>query len=140
MSKTEKEVIAKAPSGRPVRQSTGQRNKFAFINKDPAYEYRVAVDNDGTGDRIAELKDMGYEFAPANVHKLGKSRVEETSNEGSLETINSGGGNKGYLMRINKDWYEDDKKAKAARIDATEAGLKTPSLDGTYGNISIGEK
>lgn len=139
MSK-EKEAIAKAPSGRPVRQSTGMRNKFAFINKDPAYEYRVAVDTDGTGDRIAELKDLGYEFAPANTHKLGKSRVDETSAEGTLETMNTGGGNKGYLMRIKKEWYEEDQKAKAERVNNTEQGLKTPSVDGTYGNISIGEK
>jgi hypothetical protein len=140
MSKVEKEAIAKAPSGRPVRQTTGTRNKFEYINKDPAYEYRVAVDTDGTGDRIAELKDIGYEFAPANVHRLGSSRVDKDSNEGTLETQNSGAGTKGYLMRIKKEWYEEDKKAKAARVEATEQGLKTPSLDGTYGKIDINSK
>jgi hypothetical protein len=139
MSKDAKEAIAKAPSGRPVRQSTGMRNKFSYINKDPAYEYRVAVDTDGTGDRIAELKDLGYEFAPAHTHRLG-TRVDNASSEGSQETMNAGAGSKGYLMRIKKEWYEEDKKAKAERVDTTEQGLKTPSIDGTYGNIQIGNK
>ena len=140
MSK-DKEVIAKAPSGRPVRQTTGTRNKFAYINKDPNFEYRVAVDNDGTGDRIAELKDRGYEMVPSGIHRLGTQRVDESSKDSSIETMNAGSGNKGYLMRISKDWYEEDKKEKAKRIDATEQGLKNPLNDGTLsGSISINEK
>jgi hypothetical protein len=140
MSKDAKEAIAKAPSGRPVRQNTNLRDRFAYVNKDPAYEYRVVVDSDNSGDRLANLKDLGYEFAPSGVHKLGSSRVDNASSEGSLETMNAGGGTKGYLMRIKKEWYEDDKKEKAARVEATEQGLKTPSFDGTYGNIKINEK
>ena len=140
MSK-DKEAIAKAPSGRPVRRTTGTRNKFEYINKDPAYEYRVAVDNDGTGDRIADLKDRGYEMVPSGIHRLGTQRVDEASKDSSIETMNAGAGNKGYLMRIQKDWYEEDKKEKAKRIDATEQGLKNPLTDGTLtGSISINEK
>lgn len=140
MSKTDKEAIAKAPSGRPVRQTTGTRNRFEYINKDSAYEYRVAVDDNGTGDRIAELKDLGYEVCPSGVHRLGSSRVDNASSEGSVETMNAGGGAKGVLMRIKKEWRDEDRKARDARIEATEQGLKTPSLDGTYGNISIGKQ
>jgi len=139
MSTDKKEAIAKAPSGRPVRQTTGTRNKFNYINKDPAFEYRVAVDSDGTGDRIAELKDLGYEMVPSGVHRLGTSRVDESSKNSSIETMNAGAGQKGYLMRINKEWYEADKKEKAARVDATEQGLKTPS-GGFDGTLSIGDK
>ncbi len=140
MSKTAKDAIAKAPSGRPIRQTTGTRNKFEYINKDPNFEYRVAVDTDGTGDRIAELKDIGYEPSPAGVHRLGSSRVDNASSLGSTETMNAGGGTKGVLMQIPKEWYEEDKKNKAAKIEATEQGLKNPSLDGTYGKIDIGNK
>lgn len=139
MSTDKKEVIAKAPSGRPVRQSTGTRNKFAYINKDPNFEYRVAVDSDGTGDRLAELKDLGYEFAESGKHRLGTSRVDESSKDSSIETMNAGAGSKGYLMKIPKEWHDADKKEKAARIDATELGLKTPS-GGFDGTLSIGEK
>ncbi len=139
MSK-DKEVIAKAPSGRPVRKGTGTRNKFEFINKDPAFEYRVAVDSDNTGDRVAELKDLGYELVPSGKHRLGTLRVDEASSDSSIETMNSGGGGKGYLMRINKEWYDEDKKMKADRVNATEQGLKTPStLDDPYGSIKIGK-
>ena len=140
MSK-DKEAIAKAPSGRPVRRTTGTRNKFEYINKDPAYEYRVAVDNDGTGDRLADLKDRGYELVPSGIHRLGTGRVDESSQEGSVETMNVGAGNKGYLMRIKKEWYEEDKKEKQKKTDATELGLKNPLNDGTLtGSISINEK
>ncbi len=140
MSKPEKEAIAKAPSGRPARRTTGTRNKFEYINKDPNYVYRVAVDSDKTGDRLETLKDMGYEHAPAGIHRMGNARVDGDSNQGTIETQNAGNGATGYLMRIKREWYEDDQKEKAARIEATEQGLKTPSTDGTYGSIKINEK
>jgi hypothetical protein len=130
-----KEAIAKAPSGRPVRQSTGLRNKFNYANKEAGYEYRVAVDNDGTGDRIAELKELGYELVPAGLHRQKDSRVDTTSPEGSVEQMSVGGGHKGYLMRIKKEWFDEDRKAKDARVDATEAGLRNPSTDGINGTI-----
>lgn len=135
-----KEAIAKAPSGRPIRKSTGLRNKFNYVNKDPGYEYRVAVDTDGTGDRIAELKELGYELVPAGKHRQGDSRVDTATPEGSVEQMNAGGGTKGYLMRIKKEWYDEDRKAKAARIDATEEGLRKPSTDGLYGSVKIDSK
>jgi hypothetical protein len=79
-------------------------------------------------------------MAPAGIHRLSNSRVDESSNVGTLETQAAGGGNTGYLMRIPKEWYDSDKKDKAARIEATEQGLKTPQTDGTYGSIKINEK
>ena len=139
MSKVEKEAIAKAPSGRPVRQPVGSRNRLTVAGKDPGYAYRWVVDYDGTGDRLTEFKDAGYEFVPSGLHGVGDKRIDVGDALGSVESKIMGNGQKGYLMRINKEWYEADKKEKAARVDATEQGLKTPS-GGFDGTLSIGDK
>jgi len=138
MSKQEKEVIAKAPSGRPTRQPVGFRSRLTVSNKDPNYVYRWVVDYDGTGDRLAVFKDAGYEICPSGVHRVGDNRVDVGNTQGSVETKKVGGGQTAYLMRQKKEWYDDDQKAKQAAVDEAEKALKQPSLEGFYGKTDIG--
>lgn len=135
-----KEAISKAPSGRPQRQPVGMRNRQKVRNSDPNYVERWVVDHDGTGDRIADFKLGGYEHVPSRVNSVGDSRVAEASPEGSIEQRSVGGGLKGYLMRIPRDLYEQDQKAKQASVNKTEEALKRPSLDGLYGKLEIETK
>lgn len=132
-----KEAISKAPRGRPTREPVGYRNRLKVHNPDPEYTYRWATDFDGTGDRIEELKQQGYEVVPKGLHRVGDARVQTASAEGSSEVLSVGGGQKAVLMRQRKDWYEEDQKAKQARVDASEEALKKPNLDGSYGKVSI---
>ena len=136
MSKVEKEAIAKAPSGRPVRQPVGSRNRLTVAGKDPGYAYRWVVDYDGTGDRLTEFKDAGYEFVPSGLHGVGDKRVDVGDALGSVESKLMGNGQKGYLMRQTKEFYDEDQKAKQIKVNKSEEALKTP-FDGSYGKVEI---
>lgn len=135
-----KETIAKAPSGRPTRQPVGLRNRQKTVKSDPSYVERWVVDYDGTGDRIAAFKQGGYEHVPVQANTLGDSRVDAASPEGSIEQRNVGNGQKGYLMRIPRELYEEDQKAKQGLVNKTEEALKRPALDGAYGSLKIETK
>lgn len=129
-----KEAISKAPSGRPKREPVGLRNRLKVHNEDPNYVYRWVVDYDGTGDRIEQFKEAGYEVCPKGLHKVGDNRVSIPTAEGSSEVLSVGGGQKAVLMRQPKEYYDEDQKAKAERVKNSEEALKKPNLDGSYGN------
>lgn len=132
-----KEAISKAPSGRPTREPVGLRNRLSVANRDPNYEYRWVVDYDGTGDRIEQFKLAGYEVCPKGMHKIGNHRVNAPSETGSSEVLAVGNGQRAVLMRQKKEFYEEDQKTKAERIAESEKALKKPTLDGSYGKVSI---
>lgn len=129
-----KEQIAKAPAGRTRRAPLARRQLLNVVGKDPNYVYRIVNDD---GDRVAQLQDVGYEHVPKDDVKVGDKRVENASSEGSLTQISVGQGRKAYLMRIRKDWYEEDQKAKQDYVDETERATKKQALDGTYGKLEI---
>jgi hypothetical protein len=135
-----KEAIAKAPSGRPSRQPVGSRSRLSVAEKDPNYEYRWVVDYDGTGDRLTQFEQAGYEKVPTGTHRVGNSRVDIGAPDGSFETQKVGNNQTGYLMRQKREWYDEDQKAKRQRIDLSEQALKNPTLDGAYGEIKITKK
>lgn len=129
-----KEAISKAPRGRPTREPVGLRNRLQVYNKDPNYQYRWVVDYDGTGDRVEQFKQAGYEVVPKGMHRVGDARVSIPAPEGSSEVLAVGGGQKAVLMRQKREWYDEDQQAKAKRVDDSELALKKPNLDGSYGN------
>lgn len=130
-----KETIAKAPASRTRRAPTAGRNVLTVRadDKDPNFEYRIVND---TGDRIAEFKERGYEFVSGDV-KVGDRRIDAGSSEGSSIRVSVGGGTQGYLMRIRKDWYQEDQAAKQAEVDKTETSLQS---GGDYGQVKINQK
>jgi hypothetical protein len=44
-----------------------------------------------------------------------------------------GNGVNGYLMRIPKDWYDEDQKAKMKKVDESERAMKPNTATGQYG-------
>lgn len=129
-----KEAIAKSPSGRVRRTPIGERNVLTVKGKDPNYVYRVV---NAEGDRIAEFEAAGYELVDANDVQIGDKRVNKASPEGSHAQASVGAGLKAYVMRIQKDWYEEDQAAKQARVDAIEHTTKENAQSGNYGKIEI---
>lgn len=127
-----KEAIAKAPSGRVRRTPVGVRNVLTVSGKDPNYVYRIVND---IGDRVEQFKEAGYETVPAKEVRIGDRRINGTSPEGSLAQTSVGGGMKGIVMRIRKDWYEEDQRSKQTQVDQTEAATRKEALNGTYGKI-----
>jgi hypothetical protein len=130
----EKEAIAKAPRGRTRRTPIGTRNVLTVAGKDPNYVYRIVNDS---GDRINEFLEAGYELVPEDSVKVGDKRVNKASSEGSNAQISVGQGQKAFVMRIRKEWYQEDQAAKQERVDRLEATIKDKALDGTYGKLEI---
>ena len=135
MTIKEKETsVAKSPSGRVRRTPVGQRNVLTVSNKDPNFEYRIVND---TGDRVEQFKSAGYEIVSASDVKIGDRRITAASAEGSMAQVSVGGGVKGIVMRIPKEWYEEDQKAKQQAIAELEASTQADALKGTYGKFEI---
>lgn len=122
------------PQGRPQRTPVGQRNVLTVKGKDPNYEYRIVNDIE---DRIEQFKEAGYELVLDDAAKVGDKRVDAASSTGSAKVIPVGQGTKAYLMRIKKEWYEEDKQNKLARVAEIERATKEKALDGTYGDLKI---
>ncbi len=99
--------------------------------KDPNYVYRWVNDQRG---RVQRLIDAGYDVV-TDEHKIAA-----TLDSGSINTItvNRAHGDKGVLMRILKDWYEEDAEKRAKNIADTEAMFldQQREEDGRYGTLT----
>lgn len=131
---TQKEAISKAPSGRVTRVPVSQRNILTVKGKDPNYEYRVVNDVD---DRIAQFVEGGYELCEDESHDVGDKRVSQGTSVGSKKVFSVGQGTKAYLMRIKKEWYQEDQTRKQGFVNQQEASIKEKALDGNYGSIDF---
>ena len=117
------------------RTPIGGRNILNVIGKDPSYEYRIVND---VGDRIAVMQERGYEIDSDNKIKVGDRRVANPTSSGSPNQVSVGGGTKAFVMRIKKDWYEEDQKEKMKQVDATEQTIRSEaSQTGMYGKVEL---
>lgn len=135
MANQPKEAIAKAPEKRVRRTPVGQRNILSVSGKDPDYHYRFVND---TGDRIqSEFLDNGWEVCKAEDHRIGDKRLGAASSVDSAARASVGKGEQAILLKIRKDWYEEDQAAKQGYVNKTEEALRGEALDGTYGKFEI---
>lgn len=127
--------IVKSPSGRPTRTPVGRRNILSVKGKDEAYEYRIVNDE---FDRIDTFKEAGWEVVSNSDVKVGDKRVGQTSAVGSDAVVSVGGGQKAVVMRIKKEWYDEDQATKRADIKQLEDSTRQDAIDGSdYGEFSI---
>ncbi len=114
----------------------GTRNVLNISGKEPGFVYRVVND---VGDRIEQLKAIGYEIVEDQGVQVGDRRIANPTKEGSPVKVSVGGGIQGYVMRIKQEWYDEDKAKKDAHVDNIEKGLVRDAKDKTdYGNIKVG--
>lgn len=99
----------------------GGRNVLTVQGKDPDFVYRVVNDD---GDRVSQFEDQGYEIVKDSNIKVGDRRVANPSQSGSPVEVSVGGGKKAFVMRIQKDLYEEDQQAKQDYVNETERGMK----------------
>lgn len=126
---------------------SGIRDIMTLLNKeDSAYVYRWVVDVDERGSRIYKYKRGGWEFSPVKTDDgdmvVGQEAVYRSKQTGSIIRMQTGGGKFSYVMRIRKEFYDDDQKAKAESIDEVEraitgTGTSTGEDFGQYGKVSI---
>lgn len=131
----EKEAIVKTPKKRPQRTKIEGRGVLTVKGKDPNYHYRVVND---IHDRVQDFIDNGWELCQANEVRVGDKRVETTSAIGANAEITVGRtvSQKAFVMRIPKEWWEEDQRYKEQEADAQEETMKRDPA-GDYGNIKL---
>lgn len=128
------ENLVKSPRGRVKRTPIVGRSRLHVKNKDDNFVYRIVNDTD---DRVELFKENGWEPVQAKDTQVGDKRVETSGPSGSVAEISVGGGTKAIVMRIKRDWYEEDQAAKAAQVDAIEQTMKEDALRGNYGKLDL---
>lgn len=113
----------------------GPQSVSGDLDKD--FSYRFVND---IGARIANFKAAGYEFVEDPDLNVGDSRVFDPSDVGSAKIVTSDDGTKSYLMRIKKEWYDEDQSKKMAEIDELESQMKNPASQGFTGSLKISTK
>ena len=136
-------ALEKRPYRKPKKRiPLGQRNVLTVTkeDKDPNFEYRWVNDRD---DRINMFRDAGWEVDTRREGlQTGDPNVgKDTGRAGTPVTKSVGGGKVAYLMKIPKEYYEEDQQAKAAKIDEMESDLKLEKdKKGRYGKIELSQK
>lgn len=124
---------------RPVRVpvNEAQRNKLVVHGLDhDNFAYRWVNDID---DRLAMFSAGGWEFVDKNGAPVGDADGSEKS-AGTSSKFSKGVGRAvtAHLMRIPKEFYLQDQKAKAKTIEETEAEIKRDVKNvGDYGKVEV---
>lgn len=106
----------------------GARTKLSVRQKkDPNFMYRWFNDMD---DRIQRALDAGYNFVQTSeISGAGEKDVmAENADLGTRVSKLAGKDEHGnpyntYLMKIRKEFYEEDQRRKAQEVDEAEAGV-----------------
>lgn len=110
-----------------------RRNLTTAEDLDPNYEHRWVRDKDA---RLQTFLDAGYEFVDAGTSGEGGIRPSNTDSRTTAPSKDSA--DKLYLMRIPKDYFEEDQRAKQERIDAIENDLKpSAEREGLSGKLEV---
>ncbi len=129
---TAKETVVKRVQRKPLHQ---QGPLSISGEKDPNFHYRIVND---IGSRIHAFQQAGYELVTDDNLVIGDSRVSDAADLGSTKRILSKDGTISYLMRIKKEWFDEDQKAKNARLDELDTAMKQDvSKSADYGKVSI---
>jgi hypothetical protein len=114
--------MTKTTTERPKRIPVGgARDIITVRDKDPNYVYRWVFDDPRRPGRIQRFQDGGYELVQDD-NEIGQKTVDRGSKVGSTISRPDSGGML-VLMRILKEWYDEDQAAKQKAIDATEGSM-----------------
>lgn len=119
---------------------SGNRDILTVEGKDPAFDYRWVLDASESGQRILKFTKAWWEFVTSDdgQHTVGQDMVYKTENVGSIVRVPAGSGKFYYLMRIPKEYYAADQKAKQDDINEREQAItQTDSDNGQYGEVKI---
>ena len=112
----------------------GKGDVLNVVGKDPDYNYRIFNDK---GTRIAQYQEYGWEVASSDEVTIGTRNAVQAGTRASV-TVDSSDGTQGVVMRIRKDWHEEDQAAKQQLVDDKESGItNSKNENGNYGKVSI---
>ena len=116
------------------------RDILTVQGQDPNYVYRWVLDDPKRPGRLQRFKDGGYEIV-TDTNEIGQNTVDRGKKLGSAITRPDGSSTL-VLMRILKEWYDEDQEAKAEKIADLEATMLTDEQtgDGRYGKFEVGQR
>lgn len=122
---------------------SGNRSKLKVRNTDPSFQYRWVLAGGENDSRILDFLNGGYTFVEATSADVGESHVYQSENLGAIARVPAGDSLYLYLMRIPKELYEEDQRAKMQSIKNQESAItgerpEHGDSEGQYGKISIG--
>ena len=116
----------------------GRRDVLSIKNKEPGFVYRIFNAN-GPKDlaRIEDMKEIGYELVDHPI-EVGDRTANTASTLGTAE-VHTGSGTKGLVMRIPKEYYDEDQSLKQRAILDTERATRDKSghRDVDFGSVEI---
>lgn len=136
-----------AKTERPKRiPVSGARDIITVRDQDPNFVYRWVFDDPRRPGRIQRFLDGGYEFVQ-DEHEIGQKTVDRGSKIGSTISRPDSGGTL-VLMRILREWYDEDQLAKQERINDLENTMYREAREGKlpgqnepgYGTFTKGRK
>lgn len=120
---------------RPRRPFVGDtRDAFEVQGKDPNFRYRIVNDERG---RVQRMLEAGYVVDDdTNINLIAGNSGTEPGSAHTL-TVDRKHGTKGILMKIPREWAEEDDKLRADRIARSEEAIfkKERETDGRYGTL-----
>jgi len=127
----------KRPTRTPV---SGNRDVLTVYNKEDGFVYRWVLDR---GNRVEIFKQGGYEVAPDSGLVVGDARLATTNEHGASVIAKGHEGQPLVLMRIKKEWYQEDQDVKQEEVEATDKAMKEARrnrADGQYGSFYMGDE
>jgi hypothetical protein len=111
---------------------SGERDILTVYGKDPNFVYRFVND---ISNRIARFKRGGWSVVTDDL-EVGAPRVGVATSEGTPVKVSVGRDTHAYLMKIEKEYYSEDQKAKAESILDTERAMDAKTREtGMYGEF-----
>lgn len=140
----DQQIENKRPKRVPLYEQ--KRDILTARKREAGYEYRFVNDvtNSDGSRRVDSFKTAGWEVAPNT--QVGADDANVSLGSTTEAVVEKATGRRAVLMRIPKQFYDEDQKAKQRKITQQERLMikrKTSakdSNDGTYGEVAIGEK
>jgi len=114
----------------PVNGNT--KNILTVSNRDPDYKYRWVLNDP---DRVAKFKEAWYEVVERTDDlRVGDRKVDTSAGTSSIVETRAGMGRNYVLMRLPKELWEEDQRAKQKQVDDSEAEMQREAKQGRYGD------
>jgi hypothetical protein len=125
------------PVRRKKKKGDHQVGPLFIANPDPDFVYRFVTDRSEKGARVLKMLNKDYEFVTKDEGlEISDDYCYQAGQLGSIYRVAAEEhSNKFlYLMKIRRDWYEEDQAEKEDAVDKQEEGLfNVDKKDGQYG-------
>ncbi|MHC4753456.1 MAG: hypothetical protein ACYTFW_26790 [Planctomycetota bacterium] len=110
---------------------------LAKKHKDPQYVERFVNDKPG---RIESFRKAGWQMVCVSKENrvVGDPHCGKGTKIGTPVSVSVGDNETAYLMRIKREWYDEDQKDKKKRIlDMEDEMRNQPTKEGQYGEVKF---